>query len=248
MYHLALERKEGSVSGSPEERPRLLDLFCGAGGAAMGYHRAGFEVVGVDIKPQPHYPFEFYQVDAIKLLDRPGPWELMDPLRYPGIFAEEFDAIHASPPCQDFSVAKNGVARFRPSYEDLIEPTRSAMERTGLPWVIENVRRAPLRRDLVLCGTMFGLRVQRHRYFQMNWPVSVFPPAGCNHANLLDCYSSGANRKGTERQYADEMGVIWAPVGGRGTTALESIPPAYTEWIGKQLIAHLREPVLESSR
>ena len=131
-------------------RPRILDLFCGAGGAAMGYHRAGFDVVGVDIKPQPRYPFEFVQADA---------------MTYP---LDGFDAIHASPVCKRHSAATPTWARK--NHPNQIPPTRERLIRTGLPWVIENVPGAPLRPDLKLCGCMFGLNeLERERWFETNW-------------------------------------------------------------------------------
>ena len=138
-------------------RPRLLDLFCGAGGAAMGYHRAGFDVVGVDINPQPHYPFAFHQADA---------------LEYP---LAGFDAIHASPPCQRFSTMTQRWARSssRPGPD---EPTRSRLRESMLPYVIENVAGAPLVGPIRLCGSSFGLPVRRHRLFEMSSPPLLVPP------------------------------------------------------------------------
>ena len=117
---------------------RLLDLFCGAGGAAMGYHRAGFDVVGVDIKPQPHYPYEFIQADA---------------MTYP---LDGFDAVHASPPCQHYSMVVRNFG-YADRHPDLLAATRDKLQRDGLPWVIENVPGAPMRADYRLCGCMFGL-------------------------------------------------------------------------------------------
>jgi hypothetical protein len=131
-------------------RPRLLDLFCGAGGAAMGYYRAGFDVVGVDIKKQPNYPFEFIWDDALEAVTD---------------LACGFDAIHASPPCQHYM--RSGMVR-KDLAPDLVGQTRIALETAGLPWVIENVPGAPIRPDIVLCGSMFGLGVRRHRWFETN--------------------------------------------------------------------------------
>src|SRR5665213_3193952 len=132
-------------------RPRLLDLFSGAGGAAVGYHRAGFEVVGVDIKPQPHYPFEFRQKDALWVLE--------------GETMEGFDAIHASPPCQAYSKARKLQGLRHP---DLIASVRELLLAISLPYVIENVPGAPLRNPVLLCGEMFGLGVRRERLFETN--------------------------------------------------------------------------------
>jgi DNA (cytosine-5)-methyltransferase 1 len=139
------------------KRPLLLDLFCKAGGAGMGYHRAGFDVVGVDIEPQPRYPFRFVQADALEFLAAHG---------------REFDAIHASPPCQKYCALRH-LAKTE-DYPDLIPETRELLEATGRPWVIENTPGAPLRSPLILCGTMFRLRtncgaeLRRHRLFESN--------------------------------------------------------------------------------
>ena len=133
-----------------ERKPRLLDLFCGAGGAAMGYHRAGFEVVGVDIKPQPHFPFEFHQVDALTYT------------------LDGFDAYHASPPCQRYSCAVN-LHNNRDSHPDLIDIVRNILLKTGKHYVIENVPGSPLINPTQLCGSAFGLRVRRHRLFEITF-------------------------------------------------------------------------------
>jgi DNA (cytosine-5)-methyltransferase 1 len=203
---------------------RLLDLFCGAGGAGMGYHRAGFEVVGVDIKPQKHYPFEFHQADA---------------LIYLHFHASEFDAFHASPPCQSYSAAMKHLAKPQPM---LIEPVRKAFQKTEKPWVIENVIGAPLENPLILCGTMFGLRVHRHRLFEAPTVYNLLPQC-YKQKPILNPHRSESReriyaefgRQDPEKLWRDEMGVNWM---GRHETR-ESIPPAYTEWIGKQLMKAL---------
>ena len=140
----------------PPIKPRLLDLFCCAGGAGVGYARAGFEVIGVDIKEQPNYPLPFVKADALALNRS---------------FLLTFDAIHASPPCQSYSdlAKRNGNAHEWPR---LIEPVREMLKGTGLPYVIENVDGAPLIDPVVLCGTMFpSLRVLRHRLFEANFEI-----------------------------------------------------------------------------
>ena len=203
---------------------RLLDLFCGAGGAAMGYHRAGFEVVGVDIKPQPHYPFEFHQADA---------------LTYP---LDGFDAIHASPPCQAYSWA---ARRWDIPRADLVDATRDLLLVAGLPWVIENVPGAPLRGPAILCGRMFDLPLIRHRLFETDWQLWPLP----GHPRCVGLIKAGKavtvaghggdNVRGNGGRAAKRaaMGIDWMD----DTELNEAIPPAYTEWIGVQLMAHLEQ-------
>jgi len=208
------------------KRPRLLDLFCGAGGAAMGYYRAGFEVIGVDIKPQPRYPFEFHQADALEFCAAHG---------------AEYDAIHASPPCQAYSITRSIHHKTR-QYPDLVAATRSAMMAAGRPYVIENVPGAPLRTTVFLCGTMFGLRTYRHRLFECSFAMlaPTHPPhlrltAQVGRKALPDqficvaghCYTSDAK---------EALGIEWM----RQRELSQAIPPAYTEYIGQQLIKFLR--------
>ena len=184
---------------------KLLDLFCGAGGAAMGYHRAGFEVVGVDDRPQPRYPFEFHQGDAMT-------WPL-----------EGFDAIHASPPCQAYArvTAWRGD---RGDHPDLLDATWERLSRARVPYVIENVPEALPLADLELCGSHFGLAVRRHRRFLAPWlPFALLTP--CAHHGLKPFEHKG------ERAYADAMGCTWMSK----KEARQAIPPAYTEYIGQRL-------------
>ena len=197
-------------------RPRLLDLFCGAGGAAMGYHRAGFDVVGVDIKPQPHYPFEFHQADALTF-----------PL-------DGYDAIHASPPCQAFTLAQRIQHREHP---DLIAPIRTRLEEHH--YVIENVVGAPLLNPITLCGEWFGLRVYRHRLFESS--ALLDQPSHLRHLALLakmgrpvkNCeYMHIAGHFSDVATARIAMGIDWMT----RDELSEAIPPAYTEFIGRQLI------------
>ena len=205
-------------------KPRLLDLFCGAGGAAMGYHRAGFEVVGVDINPQPHYPFEFHQGDAMT-------WPL-----------EGFDVIHASPPCQVFVTRGRTQRRAdRPPHLDLVPQTRHRLDASGTRYVIENVATSSLRPDIVLCGSMFGLKVRRHRHFEGRPPLLPWTPM-CNHTGpIFGVYGHGAGPRkertdwGTVADWREAMGIDWMT----RDELTQAIPPAYTEWIGRQLLASL---------
>jgi len=227
---------------SSEPRPVVLDLFCSAGGAAVGYHRAGFKVVGVDIKAQPNYPFAFHRMDALDVLSTYVP-----PI--PG-HRWEIAAIHASPPCQRFSdlAKRNGNGADWP---DLIGPVRELLQQTGLPWVIENVEGAPLRDPVMLCGTMFpGLRVIRHRLFEASFPIEAPPhpahPLVFTHDKRKAHYgqldqdtafvqvTGGGNCTVANKRAA--MGVEWMT----GAEANEAIPPAYTEWIGGQLLSAIQ--------
>ncbi len=203
-------------------KPRLLDLFCGAGGAAKGYADAGFEVVGVDIKPQPNYPFEFRRGDAL---------DVLSVMAITGRYGD-IDAIHASPPCQHYA----NVTAWRGDqgdHPDLIPRTRELLEATGLPYVIENVRTRELRGDHMLCGTMFGLPIRRHRYFETNWPWFMAPQP-CQHR--AEDYSFDHGGKQPESVYRDAMGVEWMTV----DESREAIPPVYTRFLGDALLAHLQ--------
>jgi DNA (cytosine-5)-methyltransferase 1 len=205
-------------------KPRLLDLFCGAGGATMGYSRAGFEVVGVDIAPQPHYPFEFHQGDVMRyVFTDQGP--KVDN-GYMTINWTKFDAIHASPPCQAYSIAAKYTGK---DYPDLLGPTRDLLEATGLPWVIENVAGAPMRADYQLCGCQFSLELRRVRLFETSWHgFEMMSPHQHPHP-VPSVIGHGTPSWGRE-----QLG-YWM---NRGELS-QAIPPAYTEFIGRQLIDQL---------
>lgn len=204
-------------------KPKLLDLFCGAGGAAMGYHRVGFEVVGVDIKPQKHYPFEFIQGDALN----------------PPVKLSEFDAIHASPPCQGYSIANNRHKREHPM---LVSDVRVLLCRSGKSWVMENVPGAPMFPSLILCGTMFGQRYIMHRLFEMSFTINALL-APCSHAGyvkrgtLANLYDNKHSPMLTAQEINNFKDTPWI---GNRTGRRNAIPPAYTEFIGKQLMEHLK--------
>ena len=286
----------GVVTPYPD-RPRLLDLFCGAGGCAKGYQRAGFYVVGVDSSPQPNYcGEEFVQMDALAVLDRLAvagdddgdervgvvPFDLLgggDGLRggvegvlrasvdgdgvveahgsslvanpddsaLPAPLVKGFDAIHASPPCQGYSALKGLTAA---EYPKLIEPVRELLLATGLPYVIENVVGAPLLNPIRLCGSSFGLRVWRHRLFEMSHPPVLVPPCSHVHHPLpIDVTGTGGPSTkprispggGLSRKPRDlaearwAMGIDWM---SRAELA-EAIPPAFTEWVGRHLLAEV---------
>lgn len=233
-------------------RPLLLDLFCGAGGCSMGYHRAGFDVVGVDISPRPRYPFTFIQADALDVLEVLLAGEEWFTDTEAGIGLSSLAAIHASPPCQDYSKAMRHLSS---DYPRLIDPVREQLQASGIAWVIENVPGAPLptQTDLFgahgveLCGSMFdlsshGLMVYRHRLFETSFPVT--PPRGCDHrlpafnphtGPARELIFARFGRDDPERPWRDAMGIPWMGMyDGR-----EAIPPAYTEYIGTQLLAHL---------
>jgi DNA (cytosine-5)-methyltransferase 1 len=209
-------------------KPRLLDLFCGAGGAAKGYQLAGFYVVGVDVKPQPHYcGDEFVQADAMTF-----------PL-------DGFDAIHASPPCQAY--VQSGMVARDGRHPKLVEPMRARLRASRTPYVIENVPGSPLRPTFVLCGSMFGLGVRRHRLFEISEPVFDLLPR-CDHSKpVTGVYGhphgkGGAWRNGNKpmlpsdlETWRREMGIDW--MGAKEIA--QAIPPAYTRFIGERLMRAL---------
>jgi DNA (cytosine-5)-methyltransferase 1 len=216
------------------DRPwRLLDVCCGAGGAAAGYRHAGFHVTGVDIHPQPNYAGDdFHQADGIDFVRRHG---------------HTFDVIHASPPCQASCTLTAGTNQGR-SYPQLIPDLRQALYETGRPYVIENVAGAPIRKDLRLCGEMFSLAVIRHRFFELDGvhvpelehPAHRGRVAGMRHGRWHEgpyfaVYGQGGG-KGTVRQWQHAMNITWTDV--RKEIA-EAIPPAYTRYIGTHLRACL---------
>lgn len=216
---------------------RLLDLFCCAGGAARGYAAAGFQVVGVDIEPQPNYPFEFHQVNAFQFLVK---------------FGAEFDAIHASPPCQGYSShvssrSSDFVPTLGKDEPRLIAPLRELLVAVGKPYVIENVygARAELRNPTLLCGSMFGLPISRHRLFETSFPLAAPMHDSCRGIAKRYAEAQGweyrdmsvtgkGRRKGTSDRWKQILGLT-------GTTMTqhelaECIPPAYTKFIGNEFM------------
>lgn len=218
----------GGLGQTEGRRPRLLDLFCCAGGAGMGYHRAGFDVTGVDLNPQPRYPFAFIQADALSLDMR---------------FLRSFDAIHASPPCQHYSPL--GALSPEKAYPDLVAATRDVLEATGLPWIIENVMAAPLNkaRSVTLCGGMFDLRTYRHRRFESNVRLSApdHPPhvirtaTKQRRARWADGWHVSVTGDVGTYVGPEALGIDWMS----GDELCQAIPPAYTEHLGLQLREHI---------
>jgi DNA (cytosine-5)-methyltransferase 1 len=208
----------------PEPRPLLLDAFCCQGGASAGYVAAGFKVVGVDINPQPRYPYEFHQADAVEFVREHG---------------HKFAVRAGSPPCRRHTKAQRIRGNEHP---DLIGPFREACEAVGGPYVIENVPGAPLLDPVMLCGSMFALGTYRHRLFESNVPLAtrlhprhVAPQVKMGRALQPGArYQAVGHFTGAEAVAAD-MGVPWMTRDG----IRECIPPAYTQFLGEQLLAHL---------
>ncbi|MFF3096237.1 DNA methylase [Streptomyces cyaneofuscatus] len=227
----------------PGHRPLLLDLFCCAGGAATGYHRAGFDVIGVDIVDRPNYPFTFVRADALAYLAA---------LIASGEI-RRFTAVHSSPPCQAgcaLTVGTNASQGWGGDHDDLVAPTRVLLERTGLPYVIEQPNgRAKIRNDLSLCGEMFGLGVLRHRNFELGgWTMPQ--PAHPRHRGYVRGYRHGIYRDGpyvaaygsgggkaSVLEMQEAMGITWTDVREELT---EAIPPAFSEHIGRTLLTAVR--------
>jgi len=206
----------------------------------MGYANAGFDVVGVDIKPQPRYPFEFVRTEALDLLDtlikfgweRDRRWTL-----------DDFDAIHASPPCQRFSSMTGRWGREL-EHPDLIWPTRELLASTGLPYVIENVVGAPLEDPICLCGRSFGLPVRRHRLFELGgFTIPLVPPCSCGDGPALQVngHPGGSSKRDPRARFGDTeewkqgLGIDWMT----GSEMAQAIPPVYTQFIGDHLREHL---------
>ena len=205
---------------------KLLDLFCGGGGASVGYSRAGYEVTGVDIVKKKNYPYTFIKGDVMEILKDTD-------------FLNQFDVIHASPPCQQYTAAKHlrNAQGKSSSKADLLAPVREALIAWGGIYIIENVEGAPMG-GVTLCGSAFGLGVRRHRKFESNRPLETKP---CNHkaqgrpigvyGSMNDSIPNGGQTARTLKEGQDAMGIDWL-----GWSSLkESIPPIYTEFIAGQL-------------
>lgn len=215
-------------------RPRLLDLFCGAGGCSVGYQRAGFDVVGVDIEPHDDYPFELIVADAMDVLDS---LHILD--------EGPFDVVHASPPCPRYSIAT--PQRYRDTHPELIEATIDKLRAWGGVWVVENVPGSPLPNHTIICGRAMGLRwTRRHRWFASSEPL-MSPGCACGSESPYGVTGDSPEprdyarngRKARSVKHAQEvMGIDWMT---RWDDLADAIPPAYTEHIGRQLIEHLAD-------
>jgi DNA (cytosine-5)-methyltransferase 1 len=207
---------------------KLLDLFCGAGGASKGYAMAGFEITGVDLKHGKRYPYTYIRADAMEVLQDKK-------------FIKQFDVIHASPPCQTFSRTKHlrDAQGNTTSKQDLLEPVRNLLIESGKPYIIENVPGSPLIRPVQLCGSSFDLKVRRHRLFESNMPLVG---ARCYHkkqgrpigvyGSLRDNIPSGGKTAESIEEARESMGIDWMI----WKELVEAIPPVYTKYIGEQVM------------
>ena len=206
---------------------KLLDLFCGAGGASAGYSAAGFEVHGVDLKHGKRYPYTYVRADVLDVLRDKN-------------YIDQFDVIHASPPCQTHSITQHlrNAQGKTTSKLDLIPQTRAALIESGKPYIIENVPGSPLINPIQLCGSSFGLKVRRHRLFESNMALvgsvcdhkSQGRPIGV-YGSLNDEIPKGGKTAATIDEARNAMGISWAI----WTELVEAIPPAYTKYLGGQL-------------
>ncbi len=224
---------------NPMTKPIILDGYCGVGGAAEGYYRAfggAVRIIGVDKYKQPDYPFEFVHMDFLQYMSY-------------GL-SRNVILAHTSPPCQDASALTKGTNQGR-EYPKLIEPTREALDATGIPYVIENVSGAAIRKDVTLCGEMFGLAVIRHRHFELGGWQAWQPEhkehkgrvSGMRHGVWYEgpyfaVYGDGGG-KGSVEQWRQAMGIDWT---WNRKSIAEAIPPAYTDYIGREFIRVRRLP------
>lgn len=217
-----MEVANTTLQSGTNRKPKALDLFCCAGGAAVGYARAGFDVTGVDIEKQPHYPFAFILGEA---------------LQYVSDNFAAYDFIHASPPCQAYTQSALSQRNKGKKYPDLLAATREALVATKKPWVIENVPGAPMRPDFKLCGCFFGLKLRRERWFETSWGGFDLSPS-CHHPEpVVSVVGHGTPTWVREKlgfnptihHYREAMGIDWM----NRDELSQAIPPAYTEYIGR---------------
>jgi DNA (cytosine-5)-methyltransferase 1 len=216
---------------------KILDLFCGGGGVSMGIYLAGAsKVTGVDIKPEPEYPcltsedFTFIQADATKFD--------MD-------FLRSFDFIWASPPCQSYTFASARWRNLGKTYPDLVEPTRNMLLESGVPFCMENVTTAPLRKDLILCGEMFGIKVIRHRIFEINGfkarqPEHIKHRGSVKAGHYVTVAGHGGDGKASLKAWQDAMQIHWMK---NKKTLAESIPPVFSRYILEEFFRSYGEDI-----
>ena len=230
-------------------KPRLLDLFCGAGGASMGYHRAGFAPYGIDNKPQSHYPFPFLQMDALEVMDRLLRGEGLTFSNGETLYLSDFVAYHASPPCEKYSVCVHPSKDWRKLQQrnpDLIDVTRQRLLAVGKPFVIENVPRAPLQNYIKLDGTQVGLKTIKERWFELHgFDILLLPSKWNARGKVKTGEFVGIMRHGKdtkERTKREHLATGYEIDWGVDREGLrQAIPPAYTEYIGKYLMKALNE-------
>jgi len=237
-------------------KPKLLDLYCGAGGCSEGYRRAGFSSYGIDKDPKPlrHYPFPYICMDALKAMDILLNGEHLTFSNGDALYLADFAAFHASPPCQnDSRIRKLTIAQGRARYyPKLIVPTRKRLIRTGKPYILENVVGAPLIDPIMLCGSSFGLKVQRHRLFESSVPMlqlpcchywqgkEALPPLHRlqGHSRVVGCYGNGRGKGDNKALWQEAMGITWMT----RSEMREAIPPVYIEkHIGKYLLSVIQQ-------
>ena len=234
MFQQSISRVQDSIQLT--SKPRLLDLFCGAGGASMGYAMAGFDVTGIDLKHGKRYPFTYIKGNVLDYLNTE--------------FLRQFDVIAASPPCQTFSATKHlrNAQGKSTSKVNMIPEVRDAIIASGVPYIIENVPNAPLINPVQLCGSAFGLKVRRHRLFESNLDITG---TSCDHKNqgkpigiygsMRDEIPNGGHTAKTMPEAHAAMGIDWMIWG----ELVESIPPAYTHYLGKQISDIIHSPYRE---
>lgn len=228
-----------------DNKPLVLDLYSCAGGSGMGFARAGFEPVGIDIEYQGSYPFEFHQEEALAYLTK----VLDNDMRLPD--GRRVHAVNASPPCQSYTALAKGTNNNSDAHPRLIEPTRELLQETGVPWLIENVVGAPLIKPVTLCGEMFGMDVIRHRWFETNWGLAQ--PKHVKHRGKVAGYRHGVwttrgpdapyyaiygngGGKGTLAEWKQAMGIDWMRTKAE---IAEAIPPAFAQHIATEMLAVL---------
>lgn len=213
-------------------RPKLLDLFCGAGGCSVGYHRAGFDVTGVDILPHPDYPYDLIVGDAMAVLEDMA-------------FLDQFDAVHASPPCPRYSTIT--PVSYRDTHPDHLEKARDILSAWGGTYVLENVPGAPMPEGVMFCGQAMGLsNIRRHRMFESNLLI-MSPGCACDHRTVYGVYGDhgdltpvvrpdGSSRGNKARDVAHAQQILGIEWMTKWDDLADAIPPAYTEYVGGQLI------------